>query len=108
MRRALLFLEYNSACKTDLLPDGVVPVYQEADIVPTWFFDNLVKFHTADVCKVRGFSEDLVNLVLTEQEEQACGRTFFRIGCDFHSIVAAGLPPFPAKLRCKMFLCPEI
>ena len=87
------------------MPDRVVPVHQETDIILAGFLDNRVKLHAADVGEVWGFPEDPVCIILAEQEEQAGGRTLFRIGCHFRCIVASGLPPLPAQLRYKMLLC---
>ena len=52
----------------------MIPVHQETEVVFPGLFRNLTEVHTADIRKVRGLPENLVQFSLAEPDEQACGR----------------------------------
>ena len=76
----------------------MIPVHQETEVVFPGLFRNLTEVHTADIRKVRGLPEKLVQFSLTEPDEQACGRALVCVGSHVYGIIAAGFPPFFAQL----------
>ena len=52
----------------------MIPVHQETEVVFPRLFRNLTEVHAADIRKVRGLPEKLVQFSLAEPDEQACGR----------------------------------